>query len=91
MLNIRKSPTFAKPPDLVNDTSRFAEPKLNSYEQMIDKLEKSQIPTSLEILLQNKLGTYLNDMIKKDPFKMISKPSKEREERWEEDDPKYRR
>ena len=58
---------------------------------MIDTLEKSQIPTSCETLLQNKLGTYLNDMIEQDPFKMIAKPSAERDARWAENDPKYRR
>ena len=31
-LETRKSPTFVKPPDKVNDTSRFAEKRLNSFE-----------------------------------------------------------
>ena len=58
---------------------------------MKDQLDKSQIPDNLEILLQNKLGTYLNEMIKKEPLKMISKPTAERDARWAEDDPKYLR
>ena len=58
---------------------------------MKDQLDKSQIPDNLEILLQNKLGTYLNEMIKKEPMKMVSKPTAEREARWAENDPKYHR
>lgn len=76
---------------MANETSKFGDKRPNPYDRMLQKLEKSQIPSSLEILLQNRLGTYLNDMIEKDPFKMISKPSAERNARWAENDPKYRR
>ena len=31
-VNTRKSPTFVKPPDKVNDTSKFAEKRLNSFD-----------------------------------------------------------
>lgn len=90
-VDTRKSPTFVKPPDKVNESSMFAEVKLNAYERMKEQLEKSQLPDNLEVLLQNKLGTYLNEMIKREPLKMVSKPTKEREARWAENDPKYTR
>ena len=69
----------------------FAEKRLNAFDKMKDQLDKSQIPDNLEILLQNKLGTYLNEMIKKEPMKMVSKQTAEREARWAENDPKYNR
>ena len=62
-----------RPEDKVNETSKFGDKNRNPYDKMKTQLEKSQIPTNLEILLQGKLGTYLNVMVEKDPFKMVSK------------------
>ena len=62
-----------KPADRVNETSKFGDRNRNPYDKMKATLEKSQIPSNLEILLQGKLGTYLNVMVETDPFKMISK------------------
>ena len=36
------------------------------------KVEKAQIGSSLEILLQNRLGTYLYEMQRNDPFKQMA-------------------
>ena len=52
-VNARKQPGFVKPPDRINESSRFPDVKSNVYERMQEKLEKSKAPTDLDILLQN--------------------------------------
>ena len=40
-VNTRKSPTFVKPPDRVNDTSPFPEPRLSPFDKMQNTLKRS--------------------------------------------------
>ena len=49
---------------------------------MHEKLEQSKAPTDLDILLQNKLGDYLCDLLEKDPIAGLIRQSKSREARW---------
>ena len=54
------------------------------------QLDSSLVPTSLEMLLENKLDTYIANMFESDPMKMISKNTREREARWAEKGPRAR-
>ena len=65
--NAHKSPFYRLPPNRT-ENSRFGENRKDSFEKMKQKLEKAQIGSSLEILLQNRLGTYLKNMLKDDLF-----------------------
>ena len=86
----RKSPVFNRPIDAVNETSLFRVKKLDAFDHMKAKLEKSELPTELDLLLDNQLGKYLNELIERDPLKGVVKRSKESEARWAENDPKQR-
>ena len=87
----RKSPSFQKPPDRVNETSLFPlKQDLTPYELLQEKIAKLE-STDLDILLDNKLGTYLNNLLEKDPVKGVSKPTKEKAARWAEQGPKQKR
>ena len=89
-MEIHKSPIFARPARKTNDTLKFAERKLGPYEKMHAQLDSSLVPTSEEMLLENKLDTYIANMLEADPMKMISKNTREREARWAENGPRAR-
>ena len=44
-IEARRSPTFVKPPDRVNDTSRFPERRLDEFDKMLEKLENPLVST----------------------------------------------
>ena len=89
-IEIHKSPIFTRAGIKNRDNLRFAETKLNPYEKMHAQLDSSQVPTSLEMLLENKLDKYIANMFESDPMKLVSKNTREREARWAENDPRSR-
>mmetsp|Transcript_16497 Transcript_16497/g.22303 ORF Transcript_16497/g.22303 Transcript_16497/m.22303 type:complete len:107 (-) Transcript_16497:109-429(-) len=78
-LDTRKSPSFQRPPDRVKESSKFSEQKMSVFERLQSRLDKSKAPTDLDILLDNKLGTYVQELLEKDPIKNLVRQSKSRE------------
>ena len=74
----KQSPYFRKPPDKVNDTSKFPDIEKDVFERMKDRLEKTKAPTDLDVLLQNKLGNYVVDLLEKDPIKSLNRNTRSR-------------
>ena len=67
-IETRKSPSFKRPADKVNDTSIFPDKKRDTFDQMQYQLDQSQVPTDLDYLLANRLGEYVDSLIEKDPY-----------------------
>jgi len=52
---------------------------MSVFERLQSRLDKSKAPTDLDILLDNKLGTYVQELLEKDPIKNLVRQSKSRE------------